>query len=91
MNEWPAFRHYVWSGLITRDLNESSAREFLNAHEENPRQPRIEKEMDEYNNERGILAAKKLLTTGAFEDEKLFQKAAEEISKSNLRILNDAK
>ena len=47
--------------------------------------------MDEYNNERGILAAKNLLNTGAFEDEKLFQKAVEEISKSNLRILNNEK
>ncbi|OFZ18864.1 MAG: hypothetical protein A2Z20_02560 [Bdellovibrionales bacterium RBG_16_40_8] len=86
-----AFRHYVWSGLITRDLNESSAREFLNAHEQNPRQPRIEKEMDEFNNELGIIAAKSLLNTGSFENEKLFQKASNEIINGNLRILNNEK
>ncbi len=28
-----AFRHYVWSGLLVRDVGEDSAREFLNAHE----------------------------------------------------------
>jgi hypothetical protein len=47
--------------------------------------------MDEFNNNRGILTAKNLLNTGAFEDEKLFQKATKEIDNGNLRILNNAK
>lgn len=86
-----AFRHYVWSGLVTRDLDESTAREFLAAHESDPGQPQIEREMDEFNNDRGILAAKDLLDLGVFEDEKLFKKAASEISAGSLRILNDEK
>lgn len=85
-----AFRHYVWSGLITRDLNESAAREFLAAHENDPKQPQNAREMDEFNNSRGILAAKNLLLDGVFEDEKLFRKAANEISRGNLRAINDA-
>ncbi|MEY4616184.1 MAG: hypothetical protein RJB66_1144 [Pseudomonadota bacterium] len=33
-----SFRHFVWAGLLTRDLGEEPARKFLNAHELNPRQ-----------------------------------------------------
>ncbi len=89
--EADAFRHYVWSGMLVRELGESEARKFLMAHEANPLQPFSEKEMDIFNNEKGILAAKDFLKNGSFESEKLFERAKKEISESLLKILNPRK
>lgn len=60
-DESDAFRHFLWAGLLTFDIGSEKAKLFLNAHEQNPIQPADEKEMDEKNNEAGILAASKLI------------------------------
>jgi hypothetical protein len=83
-----AFRHYVWAGLLTRDLGETTAREFLSAHELNPKQPVIEKEMDMFNNEHGIRSARKLLEQRSFTDQEFFDTAISEIKSDNLKVLN---
>ncbi|MEY4616183.1 MAG: hypothetical protein RJB66_1143 [Pseudomonadota bacterium] len=43
--------------------------------------------MDEFNNERGIQAAKSILQKSQFENAELYEKAIEEIKRGNLRIL----
>lgn len=53
-DESDAFRHFVWSALITQDLGEKDAKMFLNAHEIEPGQSSKEKEMDLKNNEYGV-------------------------------------
>jgi hypothetical protein len=83
-----SFRHFAWAGLLTRDLGEETARKFLNAHELNSSQPSEEKAMDEFNNERGILAANQFLKRGNFENAELYEKATEEVKSGKLRILN---
>ncbi len=86
--ESDAFRHFVWAGLLTRDLGEETARKFLNAHELTPGQLLQEKAMDESNNESGIQAAKKLLDAGSFDNPKFYNVAIDEIKNRNLVILN---
>lgn len=83
-----AFRHYVWAGLLTRDLGESTAREFLTAHELNPKQPVMEKEMDMFNNDQGIRTARGLLEKRSFTDKEFFDTAISEIKSGNLKVLN---
>jgi len=67
-NAADAYRHFVWSALNTRDLGEERAREFLDAHEASQRQPKAETEMDLWNNEKGIQAAKRLGSNATQED-----------------------
>lgn len=49
-----AFRHFVWAGLAANDSSLERARDFLSAHEEIPKNPAREKEMDLRNNEEGF-------------------------------------
>lgn len=84
-----AFRHYTWAGLLTRDIGEDAARTFLNAHELNQDQPIYEKEMDEFNNERGIQAAKDLLEKGSFENDELYEKGKDELKNGTLRTMDN--
>lgn len=49
-----AFRHFVWSGLITHKTGEIKAKEYLDAHEAFPSNPIKDKNMDLFNNQKGI-------------------------------------
>lgn len=86
-----AFRHFTWAGLLTRDLGEVTARQFLKTHELKSNQPLEEKAMDEFNNEHGIAAANQLLKKGNFQNTELYEKATEEVKHDKLRILNHEK
>ncbi len=89
--EGDAFRHFVWSALITRDLGEKSAQDFLNAHELSPNQAAAEKNMDEFNNTLGIKIAAELGKQGNFENQELFDRALEDIKLGKLKTLGNAK
>jgi hypothetical protein len=49
-----AFRHFVWSCLVTHDIGLDKAREYLEAHEDFPENKPDAKAMDIYNNNQGI-------------------------------------
>lgn len=49
-----AFRHYVWSALVTREIGAEKAKIFLDAHEDFPENKEAAKEMDLFNNSKGI-------------------------------------
>lgn len=85
-NKVDAFRHFVWSGISTARLGKERAKKFLDAHEEKPGQPKIEREMDLYNNNQGMIAGDKL--RGKKNLLKLIsQKALEAIKNNELRII----
>ncbi|PWU13013.1 MAG: hypothetical protein C5B49_15340 [Bdellovibrio sp.] len=86
--ESDAFRHFVWAGLMTRDLGETTAKKFLDAHELAPNQPPEEKAMDEFNNDRGVRAG---LEMKHFSNQELFDRATKEIDEGKLRILQPGK
>lgn len=48
-----AFRHFVWSGLVTHEIGETKAKEFLDAHEDYPENKPSAKAMDLHNNNQG--------------------------------------
>ncbi|WP_159649098.1 DUF6973 domain-containing protein [Erysipelothrix aquatica] len=48
-----AYRHCVWNMFMTIHLSRSEAEMWATAHEQNPNQPQIEKEMDLMNNSVG--------------------------------------
>lgn len=60
-DESDAFRHFIWAGLLTKELGTEKAKEFLDAHEEDPEQPPSERAMDLHNNNKGQRAAEMLI------------------------------
>lgn len=59
-DESDAYRHYVWACLLVKELGSQRAQVYLDAHENNPRQPEVERAMDLANNRGGILGAQRL-------------------------------
>lgn len=85
--ESDAFRHYVWSGFLTRDIGEESARIFLNAHEMTQGQSAAEKAMDQFNNDQGINAAKDMLQNEYFDDSAFLERAKNDLEAGGLKVM----
>lgn len=49
-----AFRHFIWSGLVTNEIGADKAKEYLSAHENFPGNKQESKSMDIFNNNKGI-------------------------------------
>ena len=60
-DESDALRHFIWAGLLTKELGAKMAQEFLIAHESDPSQPTQDYEMDIHNNSKGQQATEKLI------------------------------
>ena len=78
-----AFRHFVWSGLITHEIGHERAKEYLDAHEDFPENNPAAKAMDLFNNEKGIEFSRKY-DGEKFEDD-LIQEGLRKISNHELR------
>ncbi|MGZ6479529.1 MAG: DUF6973 domain-containing protein [Bdellovibrionales bacterium] len=59
-DESDACRHFVWAATMSKDLGKDFASKVLSAHEAEPDQSIDEKNMDDSNNARGLLAADRL-------------------------------
>lgn len=86
-DESDAFRHYIWAGLLMKELGTKRAKEFLNAHEEDPGQPKNEKDMDTYNNERGLLTAEKLIKENKWSLDEFEKRGLDDLREKNLKVL----
>lgn len=54
-----ACRHFLWAYFLESEMGGDYTHKILTAHEENPREPQNEKDMDQHNNKLGIEAAQK--------------------------------
>lgn len=86
-DEGDAFRHYVWAGLLTKELGIEKAKKYLEAHEANPLQPFKEREMDMANNKSGISSAEKLIKSNEFTPKKLYQMGLDDLRSGKLSVL----
>lgn len=84
-DESDACRHFVWAGLMVRDLESPFAEQVLNAHEEAARQPEEERAMDLANNRLGLLVFKE--SPKAASDAEILQSFREQLRKRKLVIL----
>jgi hypothetical protein len=87
-DESDAFRHFIWSALLTKELGEQKAKEFLEAHEANPLQPERERQMDQFNNNSGQAASKDLIKNKNWSLRNIETKALEELRNGKLRVLS---
>ncbi len=86
-DESDAFRHFVWSGLLTKELGHDRAKEFLDSHEANPLQPENEFKMDTFNNAIGQAAAESLIKANNWNLNNLESKGLEELRNKELQVL----
>lgn len=86
-DESDAFRHFIWAGLLTKELGTEKAKNFLQAHEEDPDQPTNERDMDLHNNNRGQQATLKLIKENNWSLEKLEAKGLDELRSKQLEVL----
>ena len=86
-DEGDAFRHYIWAGLLTKELGSEMTQTFLDAHEENPLQPNEEKSMDLANNRGGILGAQKLQKENKLDLKNLENQALDDLKANELIVL----
>jgi hypothetical protein len=84
-DESDACRHFVWAWILTRDLGSDFANQVLNAHEDDPRQPQIEKAMDLSNNRQGQLMEQSSKTPS--NENEILQSFKNNIGKKNLIII----
>jgi hypothetical protein len=87
-DEGDAFRHFIWAGLLTKELGKDQAMKFLNAHEDNRLQPADERAMDNSNNQSGIHAAQNLISEKKFNIENLKQKALDDLREKRLEVIS---
>ena len=86
-DESDACRHFVWAGLMYRDIGNNLASKFLNAHEDYVGNPEDEKNMDLENNSTGLGEAKNLSDSGAFTNDDLVKKFDADLSNGKLKVL----
>ncbi len=68
-----ACRHFIWAGLLYKNLGPSFSAKVVYAHEKDPNQTEKEKEMDEINNRLGFQVAEKLLIQNKFSERALIK------------------
>lgn len=86
-DESDAFRHFLWAALLTKELGKSRAKEFLDAHEADPDQPDIERQMDMNNNSRGQAATESLIREKRWNQKNVEAKGLEELRSKQLQVL----
>ena len=87
-DESDAFRHFIWAGLLVKELGQKRAELFLTAHEQDPGQPASERDMDIANNKMGIEFSNNELKQGNKIELDALEKAALKALKDNrLKVL----
>lgn len=81
-----AFKHFVWSGLNSRDIGREQAQKFLDAHEMNASFSKESSKMDRHNNKKGLDAADKISKDENFQ-KNLINAAHEAIKNDELVVL----
>lgn len=78
-----AFRHFMWSGLVAREIGAEEAKEYLDAHEDFPKNNPEAKAMDLFNNGKGIEYSKQY--NGSDFENDLIQAGLRKIKERELR------
>lgn len=86
-DEGDAFRHFIWAGLLTKELGSEKAKQFLDAHEANPLQSNSERNMDQFNNDKGISSAQNLISNKNWSLENLEKTGLDLLRSKNLDVL----
>ena len=87
-DESDACRHFVWAALLYKEFGIELSTKILDAHEQDPKQPEIEKSMDVANNRLGQLSAELLIKNTKFNDSQVLESFEENLKKNRLIIIS---
>lgn len=77
----------MWAGLLAQEMGVTEARNYLDAHEQEPGQPQREKAMDLANNRAALLVAEKLLNEKKFSEESMMRSFFSELKGNKLIVI----
>lgn len=86
-DESDAVRHFIWAGLLVRELGNDKAQMFLDAHEANARQTDEAKSMDIKNNLAGIHEAERLKKSGKLDAQSIEKTAVKFLMEKRLIVI----
>ncbi len=86
-DESDAFRHFLWSALITMNEGSEIAEKFLEAHESCVTEDAAQ-EMDRHNNRVGIEMAEKLRKSGKLSEDELVRQGKDLLMKRKLVVIS---
>ena len=87
-DEGDAFRHFVWAGLLSKELGPELGKKFLDAHESDQGDDNPGKAMDLANNRAGLLAAEQLRKSGNLNQDELEKDAVNALKNHTLIVLS---
>ena len=85
-DETDAFRHFMWVGLMDKEIGPKLAKQFLDAHEANDRKS-ASSVRDLNNNAKGLAAADKMIKDGKFDPGNLEREVIKEIRDGILTVI----
>jgi len=85
-DETDAFRHFMWAGLIDKEIGPKLARQFLDAHEANDGKS-ASSVMDLNNNAEGLAAVDKMIKEQNFSADNLVKEAIKELRDGILTVI----
>lgn len=86
-DESDAFRHFVWAGLLSKELGPELAKKFLDAHESDQKDDSSDKAMDLANNRAGLLIAEQLRKSQKLNQAQLEKEAIAALRNHTLIVL----
>jgi hypothetical protein len=86
-DESDAFRHFMWAGLLSKELGSDLAKKFLDAHEAGPNNGEEERAMDLANNREGLLTADRLRKNSQLSEDNLIKEAKLSLDQKRLIVL----
>jgi len=87
-DESDAFRHFVWAGLLAKEISIEDAKIILMAHEYGQDLDSVNRKMDIFNNEKGLKEAEELLNKKQLNKESIEQEAIKAIKNNELNVIN---
>jgi hypothetical protein len=85
-DETDAFRHFMWAGLMDKEIGSKLAKQFLDAHEANDGKS-ASSVMDLNNNAKGLAAADKMIKEENFSADNLEKEAIKELRDGILTVI----
>ncbi len=86
-DESDAFRHYVWAGLLSKELGTEVAKNILDAHESGGEVNAPSRLMDLSNNRAGLISAEILKTKKQLSEKEIRSAALQELKRGKLIVL----
>ena len=89
-DEGDAFRHFIWAGLLSKELGTEKANIYLNTNETNPLQPPDELAMDVFNNIKGTKVSETLIANKKWTLRNLEQEGLGMLCSKELHVIKPA-